>query len=559
MCVLLFRFLPWGLSAVLLAGVTCFQRQGFVRAAEQIRDHDPDAVCASCHRDIYERYRTTPMAHASGRASEGFIPADFRHAASGVHYVVAEQNSRVWMNYERGDPARPLNGREELRFFIGSGKRGRTYLFEKEGYWFEAPINWYARKQVWDMTPNHLNDREMPLTLPVDPGCLHCHASGVASSLADARNHYASAPFEFGGITCSGCHGNASAHVASEGKVPMLNIAALDPARRDSVCLNCHLEGQTAVDREGRKPEDFAPGDNLSDYTLFFVYHRETGSGGRATSQWEALLQSECKRKSGDRMTCTTCHDPHGSPSSDQRVAYYRQRCLSCHDRPGFAARHHPENLDCTACHMARSASSDIAHEQVTDHLIKARIATKAAPAFASGKLEAVGESAAPDRELGIAYAQMFLRGDREAGDRAIELLLRDEKQTHGATGDAELHSQLGFLEQVRGDTAAAAAEYGTALNADPNDSLALGDLALIKAQHHQIGEAEHLWKTAFNHDPVQIGAGLNLAIVECETGNGPEALRTLDRVLLFDPDNTKARGLSGEIHTRKKPCSKSN
>jgi tetratricopeptide (TPR) repeat protein len=208
---------------------------------------------------------------------------------------------------------------------------------------------------------------------------------------------------------------------------------------------------------------------------------------------------------------------------------------------------------------MARSTTTDIAHEQVTDHLIQARIATKAAPAPASGVLEAVGEPAAPDRELGIAYAQMFLRGDREAGNRAIELLRREEKQTHGATGDAELHSQLGFLEQVRGDTGAAAIEYGLALNADPNDSLALGDLALIEAQHHQIGEAVRLWKVAFDHDPVQIGAGLNLAIVECQTGNGPEALRTLDRVLFFDPDNAKARGLSGEIHTGKKPCSKSN
>ena len=94
----------------------------------------------------------------------------------------------------------------------------------------------------------------------------------------------------------------------------MLNLDALEPVRRDSVCLNCHLEGQTAVERPGRKPENFRPGENLFDYAQFFVYRSETGSGGRATSQWEALLQSACKRKSGDSMTCTTCHNPHGSP-----------------------------------------------------------------------------------------------------------------------------------------------------------------------------------------------------------------------------------------------------
>ena len=110
---------------------------------------------------------------------------------------------RVWLNYEREDPTHALKGRQELRYFLGSGKRGRTYLFEQEGYWFEAPINWYAKKQIWDMTPNFLTAREMPLTLPVDPGCLHCHASGVAQSLPDARNHYAGEPFASGGITCA--------------------------------------------------------------------------------------------------------------------------------------------------------------------------------------------------------------------------------------------------------------------------------------------------------------------------------------------------------------------
>jgi hypothetical protein len=147
-------------------------------------------ACAPCHRAIYERYRKTPMANASGPADEGFIAADFDHAASGVHYRITKDAGHVWLSYERNDFARMLDGRQELRYFLGSGKRGRTYLFEQQGYWFEAPINWYAKKQVWDMAPHFLDEREMPLTLPVDPGCLHCHASGAASALPDARNHY---------------------------------------------------------------------------------------------------------------------------------------------------------------------------------------------------------------------------------------------------------------------------------------------------------------------------------------------------------------------------------
>ena len=168
--------------------------------------------------------------------------------------------------------------------------------------------------------------------------------------------------------------------------------------------------------------------------------------------------------------------------------------------------------------------------------------------------MEAVG-SPAGDRELGLAYAEMAVRGDQAAGERALKLLQRDEAETGGAPGDTEVHDRLGFLEQVSGDPDAAGSEYNRAIEANPYDSLALGDLALIRARQHQYGEAERLWKTAFDHDPVQIGAGLNLAIVECAAGKRPDALATLERVLVFDPDNSKARSLAAEIRAGKTGC----
>ena len=438
------------------------------RADAELRD--PDAQCAACHREIYERYRTTPMANASGLATEGFLPGDFVHTASGVHYRVAEENGRVWLSYERQStsPDKALKGRQDLRYFLGSGKRGRTYLFEMSGYWFESPINWYGKKQLWDMAPNYQAVREAPLTLPVDPGCLRCHASSVAHSLPEARNLYADQPFAQGGITCRACHGDANAHIASAGKVHMLDIEALQPIRRDSVCLNCHLEGQAAVVRNGKELENFTPGENLFDYALYFVYGGESGSGGRATSQWEALLRSECKKKSGDRLTCTSCHDPHGSPPPAEKAAFYRAKCLACHRQASFAEKHHPENPDCTACHMARPPSNDIAHEQVTDHWIKKRINNARLPLASSGDLEPIGGMVADDRDLGLAYAQMAARGNQAAGERAVTLLERAEHSESGARRDHELHAQLGFLKQMNGQAAAAVEEYQRALRPTP-------------------------------------------------------------------------------------------
>lgn len=525
-----------------------------VRASGSSQEQSGDEACAKCHAEIYARYEKTPMANGSGPAAEGLIDADFVHAASGVHYRVDEQDGRVWLQYERDIAQRPLHGRQQLQYFIGSGKRGRTYLFEQQGYWFEAPINWYGKKRVWDMAPAYLDAREMPLTLPVDPGCLHCHVTGAASSLPDARNHYAGKPFAEGGIRCSACHGNGTAHAASGGRVKMLDLDALAPVRRDSICLNCHLEGQVGVTKAGMRPEAFRPGDDLFDYSVFFVHRGEEGSGGRATSQWEALLKSECKRKSGDKLTCTTCHDPHGDPAPQQKVAYYRAKCLQCH--AGLATNHHAENPNCVECHMGRPPANDIAHEQVTDHWIRKRVSSDALPAATSGPLIAVGAEKATDRDWGLAYAQVAEHGDQSAGTKAMQLLREAENEETGARGDAEMHARLGFLLEVAGRTTDAAEEYGMALNANPFDSLAASNLALIDARERELGKAAELWQGVLQHDPLESAAGVDLAIVECGAGEKQKAILALKRVLDFAPDEDRARTMLGELESGKQTCS---
>ena len=496
------------------------------------------------------------MANGSGLAVDGFTPADFTHQVSGIHYRIFEREGQVYLSYDRpaASPGDVLHGEQRLTYFLGSGKRGRTYLFDQQGYWFEIPINWYTKKGIWDMTPNYLTAREMPFTLPVDPSCLRCHASAAQPSLPDARNHYAAQPFLSGGATCASCHGDGATHIASRGHAPILNPDRLEPIRRDSVCLNCHLEGKVIVVRQGKSLRDFQPGDNIFDYALYFVRAQESGSGGRATSQWEALQQSACKRGSGDKLTCTTCHDPHSSPSPEQRVQFYRRSCLACHSQPGFAATHHPEQQDCSSCHMARSSTTDIAHEQVTDHNIQRHPPVQTA-APRSDTLVALNEAHVSDRDLGLAYAQLATHGNEQAAQHAYSLLSAAEKQDAHSATDQELHTQLGFLNQLMGQKQDAQQEYEAALKASPMDAVAEGNLALIDAQNHDYTAAIHLWQSAFSHDPTQLAAGVNLAEVACGLGRKEDALAALARVLLFSPDHQRARAMQKSIESGAMPC----
>jgi predicted CXXCH cytochrome family protein len=502
---------------------------------------ESDRVCAGCHREIYDRYQSTPMSLGSGAAIDGLLPGSFQHQASGVEYKTFLREGKAWLSYRRaGAGSVPdLGGEYLLRYFVGSGHRGRTYLYEQSGLWFEAPINYYSKKSVWDMAPNYEASRAMPDALPVDSNCLHCHASEVQTALPAARNRYSTVPFLEGGIRCAACHGDPTEHLAKQGHGPIVNPSHLAPAKRDSICLQCHLEGDAAIYRAGRSLADFHPGSDLADNVTYFVKASAEAGGGRAASQYEALLRSRCKIGSGDKLTCTTCHDPHGSPSEAERVSFFRNKCLACHTGEKIAVEHHPEQQDCAVCHMPTRKTTDISHEQTTDHNIQRVPSTSTLTLTALGepsyRLIPVGNIVAGDREAGLAYAQAALRGNREARQQALKLL---ESAEAAGADDAALHAQLGLMNQMAGRLADAEKEYDRALAEDPNDATALGNKAVLEAATGQAADSVRLLRRVLENDPSQVAATLNLAFIECTAGDRRDAGRILADQLRFNPDD---------------------
>ncbi len=503
------------------------------------------------------------MARASGPAIQNVVPADFFHRSSGVHYRVYSEAGHVWLSFERpGDPA--VRGKRELLYYIGSGRRGLSYLFAQDGFLFESPVNWYSGEGRWDMAPAYQNAREIPLNLPAYTSCLRCHVSEMRAPAKGTDNLYPVPPFLHAGVTCERCHGPGAAHIsaAQNGTVagPVVNPAKLSPERRDAVCMQCHLEGKVAIERPGRHAYEFQPGESLSKYIRYYVLagSHEGGLGG--VSQVEAMAQSVCKKKSGDGMSCTSCHDPHYQPSAEERVSYYRAKCLACHGTD-FGTRHHAAQPDCTSCHMPASASTDVAHTQVTDHRIprlqgvpadSLRQSTVTPDRLHLVPFPDTSEAEKDIRDLALAWESLANEG-LDAGDPETEKLLRSAASKF--PDDPEVLSALGYVDQRRGETRRATELYRRALVLDPDLIDAAANLGVIEAKSGQLSQAVELWKGDFRHAPGRSDLGMNLVVTLCDEKRFDEARATALRVLEFNPDMAAAKDALRRLNRTPPDC----
>jgi len=508
---------------------------------------EADATCARCHQQIYDSYMKTVMANASGSAAEIAVPATFRHKPSGVEYRISVENGEAWLNYDRPGEFEigGLHGRLRLEYYIGSGNRGRTYLYNRDHYLFEVPINWYTAYGSYDMRPGYQNSIEAPFDLPVVSRCLHCHTSDVQLEIPGTRNRFASLPFLHSGIICEACHGDSLKHVASKGKERIVNPAKLDPLRRDSICEQCHLEAEILIDRAGKKLAQYRPGELLTDYAAYFVHAGAPKAGFGPVTQVEALPLSKCKQASGDKLTCITCHDPHRRVAPADRAAFYRGKCLQCHSEPRFATDHHGENPDCASCHMPRNKATDIPHQQTTDHRIPRIPEQAAGPVPIGRELVSVLTSQADDRDLGLAYEKLAEHGDEFATMRGLQLLQSAQAKS---PNDSALLAGLGYLLKTVGKDEEAIQTLRESLQADPNNSWAAANLGVLYKKIGNTDRALSLWKEIFLRTPFY--AGLNLSALDCSLGRRSEARVVLNRMLEFDPDSMELRRRLGEIES---------
>ncbi len=454
--------------------------------------------CQTCHATIAEKYSRTAMAQSSGPV-KSVAPAEFM--AAGQAYRIA--GNRLFAG----------TASVAFDYFIGSNTRGRTWLYQRDGYLFELPVSWYVQTQSWDASPGYEQYRHARFDRPVEDSCLGCHASRVRV-VRDTQNRFGEPPFADNGVSCERCHGPGSEHVQNPAAAPMVNPAALDPERRDSVCAQCHLSGVSRVTRAGRRFADFRAGEKIADYATYFVWdaaHQDL----KVTSHVERLAASACKRAAGDALWCGSCHDPHTDANRTQAA------CVGCHSEA-----HHAKE-ECATCHMPKAAAVDAGHGVFTDHSIP-RVPRHAAQHAGQKHLVAF-LGAADDRAWGIAYA--------EAGDgRARQHLLRAQP------ADAQVLLRLAVSEP---DARRAASQYQSVLREDPGNVTALVNLGVFYARAGGTEEAAKLWRRALDANPAIEGAAVNLSQVLPRD----QARQVLERYLSFNPGSTPARALLDALH----------
>jgi predicted CXXCH cytochrome family protein len=531
----------------------------------------PDARCAECHEKIAAAYAAHPMGRSLFPVDRAPAPpAGARQnnpfEAFGSQFRVEEGGGRArHLRTRRGPDGRPAAGQEwEVSYVIGSGTRGYSYVADWDGYLFQTPISWYAQRQAWGLSPGFsppvLNGRA------IIADCLFCHANR-ANHVEGLVNRYTRPAFEGHAIGCQRCHGPGELHAAgpgagADGTDPtIVNPKHLAPNLRSAVCEQCHLQGAARVRARGRGLYDYRPGLPLEWFWSVFVPAPEAGKGPKAIGQVEQMYQSKCFRATAGekQLGCTSCHDPHAKPAPAAAAAFYRGRCLTCHERrpcglPEPERRRQHADDSCVACHMPRYGAADIPHTAATDHRVPRNAASKTGAgtdalsrqdqlplvSFYRGR-EGV-DDAEDDRSRAVALERLALGGDG-AADRALRHVLPVLESACGRDpDDFPAGEARGYALALQERPAEALAAFEAVLARAPGRELALVGAATAAESLRRTDAALAYWRRAAVANPWASGYRHSLTLLLVKKGMWDEARPECEAWLRLDPLNAEAR-----------------
>jgi hypothetical protein len=315
-------------------------------------------ACGRCHQDIAATQTNTPMAHAVKPATaDAFtnMPREMHFHTGSYDYSVSQKATGAEYATSNGQKSAAA----ALSWVFGDRQFGDTFLYQRNGIYFESRVSYYKALNGLDFTtgrtrfqPSRIETALGRRMSPDEPPlCFGCH------STASSTNGVFRPEQMIPGVTCEACHGPGAQHVAqmslehdARTSTLIFNPTRLGPSDSIDFCGACH---RTSADV------------SLNPVSGIFVLRFPASR----------LQQSRCWGNGDARLTCTGCHDPHKSRVQD--AAFYDKVCLSCHSPASGAAKDRAHAIgsckvssrECVGCHMPKYTIPSM-HTDFTDHKI---------------------------------------------------------------------------------------------------------------------------------------------------------------------------------------------
>ena len=370
-------------------------------------------AASGCHEALCRDYSWVPMGNSMAPAN---APSELARVPNTItvynqkldrYFQVTRQGSDLYQTEYQLDELgnKVFTATQKLEYVVGGPSTGYTYVIRLGRFLFEAPLSYYLKTQQWDLSPGY-GTIDVAFNRPILTGCLACH-NGQPEGVPNRDGMYRDPPFRFMeySISCECCHGPGQLHVQEltrhpkrkYGKVDttIVNPARLAPRLADDICMNCHQGGQTRVLQPGKGYLDFRPGTPLYETVALFklpltidrraeldrLENLPAVRGSILTPLWwknSSMEMSRCFHDSNGQLRCITCHVIHGRPTGENKAAFFRERCFTCHTKESCKLplperlRQEPAN-NCVGCHMPRKPVAGIPHSDDTNHRIVRR------------------------------------------------------------------------------------------------------------------------------------------------------------------------------------------
>jgi predicted CXXCH cytochrome family protein len=343
------------------------QEQSQEAAAGGSAQYVGSQACQKCHAEIYARWQKTPMAN---------VVRDPRTHPEAIIPDVATNNIAKFRV-------------DQVAFVYGSLWKQRYFTKVGDDY-FPLPVQWVVGERAWRpyMVPKggdwwaafYPPDN---MQRPTGPTCDGCHSVDY--------NIHTKQVAEWN-VGCERCHGPGSEHVAHPSRGNVVNPAQMDAVADTDTCVQCHSQGQPPSNPiEGKYydwPVGYRVGLRLQDYwkledctlgqTTFYYLPDCTAHKNRM--QGNDFAQSVMYRHG---ITCSSCHDVHGTANYAQLRKPAEQICLDCHGPTSANGPHtatlaeHTHHKDgstgsqCVACHMPAIESEGVPGAFVHAHTFR--------------------------------------------------------------------------------------------------------------------------------------------------------------------------------------------